>query len=362
MIVRDEEKWIGRCLASVKDAVDEMIVVDTGSTDRTADICRSFGASVHPFPWNGSFADARNESLKHATGDWILWLDADEEADALSAARLRDVLEWQEDSLGFVQLVNYYGASPPESNRSFLLAHHRLFRNGIGFRFGNTIHEQLNVVEVLGDVPRMCLLPVSVYHYGYMDAVTADKNKFDRNLALLLKEKEQPDCSPWVDYHIASEYYRIADYRQSFEYVNKSIVQFLNRSQMPPSLLYKLKYSVLFALNSHEGAWPGIESAIKLYPDYVDLHFYKGVILFRKEKYSEALEAFKQCLELGESNLRHLTLKGLGSFQAWYYIGRCLEKSSDISNALQAYRETRALDPAHKEAAEALAAIEDAAT
>ena len=79
MIVRDEEKNLVRCLKSVVPVVDELIIVDTGSKDNTIDIAKEFGAKVFLFEWCDDFAAARNESLKHATGDWILQLDADDE-------------------------------------------------------------------------------------------------------------------------------------------------------------------------------------------------------------------------------------------------------------------------------------------
>ena len=78
MIVKDEEANLAHCLASVKPIVDEMVVVDTGSTDRTRDIVEFFGARVYDFEWNGDFAEARNFSLSKAKGGWILILDADE--------------------------------------------------------------------------------------------------------------------------------------------------------------------------------------------------------------------------------------------------------------------------------------------
>ena len=78
MIVKNEEKHLVRCLRSVRDVVDEMIIVDTGSTDKTIDIAKVFGAKVFDFPWTGDFSAARNHSLAQATGDWILILDADE--------------------------------------------------------------------------------------------------------------------------------------------------------------------------------------------------------------------------------------------------------------------------------------------
>ena len=91
MIVKDEEEMLPRCLAAVAEHVDEIVIVDTGSTDRTVEIAESFGANVIEFPWNGSFADARNVSLDTATGDWILWLDADEVLDEGQGELLREL-------------------------------------------------------------------------------------------------------------------------------------------------------------------------------------------------------------------------------------------------------------------------------
>ena len=78
MIVRDEENNLSHCLESVRGTFDEIVVVDTGSTDRTVEIARSFGAKVFEFEWVDSFAAARNEALSHATGDYAFWLDADD--------------------------------------------------------------------------------------------------------------------------------------------------------------------------------------------------------------------------------------------------------------------------------------------
>jgi glycosyltransferase involved in cell wall biosynthesis len=77
MIVKNEEAHLERCLDSVKDMVSEMIIVDTGSTDRTVEIAHAYGAKVYHFDWCDDFAAARNESLKHATGEWLLMMDAD---------------------------------------------------------------------------------------------------------------------------------------------------------------------------------------------------------------------------------------------------------------------------------------------
>src|SRR5262245_373880 len=91
VIVKNEEANLPACLASSAGLFAEVIVVDTGSTDRPRELAAQAGASVHDFPWCDDFAAARNESLRHATAPWIFWLDADERLDDDNRARLRDL-------------------------------------------------------------------------------------------------------------------------------------------------------------------------------------------------------------------------------------------------------------------------------
>jgi glycosyltransferase involved in cell wall biosynthesis len=358
MIVKDEEKYINSCLKSVKDFVDEMIIVDTGSTDRTVEICKSFGAKIFTFPWNGSFSDARNYGLERATGDWILWLDADERVDNADAHKLRESLE-DDDLILSIHLINYFGENP-DPNKAFNIAHTRLFQNKKGFKFVNKIHEMLNANEVFtkhNASATIKAVPIKIYHYGYLDSVNDEKKKSERNIKLLEEELKQKDYSPWMEYHIASEYYRLKKFNEAFDYVNRSILSFIKQIKTPPSLLYRLKYSILISSGNIDGAWPGIERAITLYPDYVDLHFYKGLILLVKHSYKEALETFDKCLELGEENLQHLTLKGVGSFQPFYYKGCCLEQLGQIEEASINYAKAASLSPTFKSPVEALEKI-----
>lgn len=355
MIVRDEADRVARCLESVRHHVDEMIVVDTGSSDGTDAICRSLGANVLSFPWNGDFSEARNFSLSRAKGEWILWLDADEEIEA-NPQQLSDLIVSESYDLYTFCLHNYYGERA-DRNRVISMAHPRLFRNGIGFRFNNRIHETLNVNEVLpgeDKKKRIGHAPIKIWHYGYLDEYVNKKGKADRNVTLLKEELKHNENDPWVHYHLASEYYRTRQYQLSFEHVNRSIILFLLANLTPPSLLYKLKYSILLSLGSFEGAYPAIDKAIALYPDYVDLLFYKAVVLLYLDKPSEAIDVLDRCLKIGEENLKHLTQKGLGSFQAWHYKGLCYEKLGDRGKAETCFRKALTLNPDHQEAEAAL--------
>jgi glycosyltransferase involved in cell wall biosynthesis len=143
MIVKNEESALPECLESVKGLVDEMIIVDTGSTDRTVEIAEQYGAQVIDFPWTGSFSEARNVSLEHATGDWVLMLDADERLLPEQHAAIRSKLaESYREGFVFVE-YNYTGVSSAESA---IMQHAtmRLWRHRPEYCFAGVIHEQKN--------------------------------------------------------------------------------------------------------------------------------------------------------------------------------------------------------------------------
>ncbi|EOO23301.1 hypothetical protein IIU_07056 [Bacillus cereus VD133] len=356
MIVKNEELCIEKCLQSVKNIVDEIIIVDTGSTDKTVDICNKYNAKVYKYSWNGSFSDARNYGLKFATGDWILWLDADEELETIHKEIFDKLLnECINERLLSIHLINYIGDTV-DIDKTFHIAHTRFFRNHQGFKFIYNIHETLNVHQILNseNLKNIKVLPIKVYHYGYMDSFVENKNKVERNLQILEQELLNENHTPWIEYHIASEYYRKKEYIKSFEYTNLSIERFVKNNQLPPSLVYKLKYSNLICANSIDGAWPGIELAISLYPDYVDLYFLKGIILFRKKEYNNALQVFEICIDMKENNLQHLSLKGMGSFMAWYYKGLCFEKTKKMIEAKNAFETSLKISSNYLPAKEAL--------
>lgn len=336
MIVKDEEDCIKRCLDSVIDLVNEIVIVDTGSTDKTIEICRSYNAQVFSYPWNNDFAAARNFSLDKVTGDWVLWLDADEEVAPESRNQLNNETNFDDYDAFSVPLINFYGEKV-DHDQVVQIAQPRLFRNYMGFRFENKIHEWLNL-SFAYEQDRVGFLDLKIYHYGYMNAQVDNKQKFNRNVSLLLHELEEEKNHAWTHYYLAAEYYRRNEFKKAFEHINQSITLFINDGIIPPpSMLYSLKYSILMETRSWEGAWPGIKSAVKMFPDYVDLKFYMGVILYYKKMYQEALACFQECLELGENNLNYLSTRGLGSFRAWFYIGLCFEDLKNQEEAFLAY-------------------------
>lgn len=348
MIAKNEEAWIGRCLASIQPYADEIIVVDTGSQDRTADIVRAMGGHVYSFDWSESFADARNYGLQYANGEWILWLDADEEANAENIGWLNELHRYESSNILAVEMIHFNSPMYPDPDSAYRMIHHRLFRNRRGFRFEGRIHEQLcnPLLDMKMEVEKCQVLPLTLLHYGYLQSVTDTKNKFTRNFNLLEKQlsgTDEPD--PWLLYHMASEYYRQQNYTLAFNQVNWAISAALARGILPPALYYKLKYAALLETGNYEGAWPGIDKVLLLYPDYVDLHFYKGCILLQLGKAEMAIQAFEECLRLGDTHPQYMTLQGAGTFYAQYYLGLCHAKLEEWEKAAHMYIMALELSP-----------------
>jgi hypothetical protein len=200
MIVKDEEEMLPGCLEPLRGVVDEMIVVDTGSSDRTVEIAESFGAKVVHFPWNGSFSDARNVSIENATGDWIMYLDADEHLEAEDAPKLRDLLgrTWRE-GFNLVE-TNYTGGEDTGSATTHLAL--RLWRRRPEYRFEGRIHEQKTHTMPMFLPERFETTTIRVRHYGYLNQRIASKEKSERNIQLLEQDaRENP--SPFNDYNLA---------------------------------------------------------------------------------------------------------------------------------------------------------------
>lgn len=181
MIVRDEERHLGPCLESTLPLVDEMVIVDTGSTDRTREIAEGFGARVSTWPWRDDFAAARNESLQGATGEWIVVLDADERVDAAAFDALREAVETP-DIVG-IELLLRSEMPPGHPVPSYAAPYCRLFRNLFGLRYRGRVHEQ--IAPALRARGRIVRSDVEITHLGYAEP---DGAKLERNLRLLEQE------------------------------------------------------------------------------------------------------------------------------------------------------------------------------
>ncbi|MGD0809728.1 MAG: glycosyltransferase [Acidimicrobiales bacterium] len=185
MIVKDEEKALPGCLESLRGVVDEIVIYDTGSTDATVEIAKSAGAKVIEGYWDDDFGRARNASLEHCRGAWILWIDADEHFVCENPAELRSIMRdklstMDADALA-VDINNLVGDGSQAGNLHRAL---RIFRQSTCCWYGS-LHEQVDLRAGLGR--RAIVLPLvgaRIDHYGYMDQVLVERGKLQRNLRL----------------------------------------------------------------------------------------------------------------------------------------------------------------------------------
>lgn len=348
MIVRNEEEYIRASLESVKDVADEIIVIDTGSVDSTMEICSGYTDKIYQMEWKEDFSDARNEGLKKASCDWILWMDADERLVIKNKDAFKRLLLEKEEDVFAVKLLHMTDSEKEEEKKYYISYHNRLFRRKGDFCFKGSIHERL--LKDSGIVPESgnakgC---VEILHYGYNTSHM--KEKALRNLQICLKEKEKKAENPWLDYYIACELYRLGDIKDSLDLVNCAIMGFLSQGKMPPALLYKLKYDILIHNGSMESVCEGLEKAINLYKDYVELHFYRGFALLQIGRCTAAINEFSYCILLGEDNADYLIQCGSGSFFAYYYMGEAYIKLGEKENACEAYRQALLFHPDFTEA------------
>jgi glycosyltransferase involved in cell wall biosynthesis/tetratricopeptide (TPR) repeat protein/predicted O-methyltransferase YrrM len=198
LIVKNEEHNLPTCLESVADLVDEVVVVDTGSADATKEVARRYRARVFDFPWVDSFATARNESLRHATGDWVLWMDADDRLDDVNREKLRVLLAGLGDDRDCY--VMKCRCLPDPGGAVTVVDHVRLFRNLPELRWKYRVHEQiLPAVRRAGGKPRFS--DVTIDHAGYQDPALR-RRKLGRDLRLLQMEDAENPNDPFTLFNL----------------------------------------------------------------------------------------------------------------------------------------------------------------
>ena len=204
ILVKDEARTIIRCLDSIRDSVDEIVVIDTGSTDGTLELVQGYADSrlkLIQHEWRDDFAEARNAGLVNVESDWVLWLDADEYLHAEDIAAVREVAGLF-TGMGQAVIVRPVVINWLEGNQTFISYDtSRMFPTGQGLRFWGRIHEQIG-----GDrEDERFLRPavrIRLYHDGYLPEVVGRKNKPSRNLRMLTKQLEDTpdDPSTWLFY------------------------------------------------------------------------------------------------------------------------------------------------------------------
>lgn len=327
MIVKNEEKNIARCLQSVKNLVDEIVIVDTGSTDNTINIIKEHqNVNLHHYEWCDDFSSARNYSIEKTTGDYILVLDADEYI--ISGTRNDLDLIMSKNAIGRILVYSDFKKENQDLCSKNYIS--RFFPKNV--QYAGVIHEQLN-----SNLPRL-KMNLIVKHSGYFNT-----KKGERNIPLLIKAVKKNPTDPYYLYQLGKELRISEKYVESYNFL-LGAYKLINKNEPYYGELVvelitcgtkRVEEDILEVINQNETILNNVS----------DFHFAKGLyflnycIKFPKNApmYIENIESsFLKCLDLHNTvHVEHL--EGTSSFLAAYNLGAYYEVRGDIKKALAYY-------------------------
>jgi glycosyltransferase involved in cell wall biosynthesis len=306
LVVRDEDALLPGCLLAAAPVADELVVVDTGSTDATAAIAESFGARVLHVPWTDSFSAARNAALDAARGDWVVFPDADEHLEPGGAARLRATIAGAACEGLALPLTNLTG----DGSTSAVSLTLRAWRHRPGRRFEGRVHERLAGLPAAG----IGVADVSAVHHGYLDARWDGRGKTARNLALLAQEPP----TPFTAFNLGSEHARAGDWEPAATHFDAALAAL--GSEWP-----HVPYGPLLAgraARARRGcgrlaeARELLAAAIPRVPAYTDLVFELACCAVAAGDVDDAAVLLRRCLDQGDAPPPYLATAGAGSHLA----------------------------------------------
>ncbi|WP_207744961.1 glycosyltransferase family 2 protein [Paraclostridium bifermentans] len=299
MIVKNEEKNIKRCLDSIESIADEIIIVDTGSNDKTLNICSNYNAKVINHKWNNDFSEARNVSLEYATKDYILFLDADEEISKEDLEKLKVLLSSKKLAEGyFFRLTNIINGTEVGEYVVF-----RFFKNKRKYRFRGKVHEQIaNCIQKHNKDKCIENIDIKIYHYGYDPNKVNIESKYKRNMGILNTYTEE-EKDAYYFYVLGNEYARITDFKSAIESYEKSLD------------LMELKYNYVFypylilnivkAYSNEKQFYESIKFIEKIrlsIKNFKDLYFMECLAYIECGKISKALECLNEYINCPVGN------------------------------------------------------------
>lgn len=296
-IAKNEAENLAKSIKSLKTQVNEIVVVDTGSTDNTITVARKLGARVYSFPWQDDFSKARNFALSKAKGDWLVLLDADEYFTAKTAGNIRQVIRQakQADAI-LIQMVNYDVDKAEIQDYFYQL---RIVRNQQGLHYEGKIHEELKLSEgksmkFLRVLPEM----LEIYHTGYASSVS--RQKLERNLKLLQQAVDNGQSEADLARYFCDCYLGLGD-MEKCTYYGWLDVKKGRQSVNFGSRCHRVLIAYYGGRNDGESISKRrqlAEISTKQYPEVPDFWAEYSECLYQAGEYAQAIAAMEKALEL----------------------------------------------------------------
>ncbi|OLN32334.1 glycosyltransferase family 2 protein [Desulfosporosinus metallidurans] len=298
MIVKDEENCLLAAIQSVRNLTDELIVIDTGSTDSTPQLALASGAKLFHFAWTKDFSEARNFALRQVSSDWILVLDADEVLESVSLETFYELLNNVQVEGYFLHIKNVLGPNLGESRDQVV----RLFRNKPVYQFEGAIHEQVaSCILRANNGNGLSLAPLTLNHYGYLKDRLHSKDKFSRNSGIIHKELVRNPNNPFLLYCLGIEYYQQNSIAEGLKHLTKALVHMSGNEGYFKDVLLNISLGYL-RLEETTKLIDFISKALSMYPDQTDFLFLRGTVYLSQTNYREAAVDFNHLLEISEGS------------------------------------------------------------
>jgi glycosyltransferase involved in cell wall biosynthesis len=334
IIAKNEERNIERCLKSVVNIADEIILIDTGSEDNTVNIAKRFNCKIHHKKWNDNFSDMRNISLSKASEEYILYIDADEELQNPEVLKIV-MMNANENHGGFYVSVL---STASDNSRFFSNYQVRLFKNNPNFKFEGAIHEQI-INSIKKNGYEIAATQIILKHYGYDLEKSDFLIKQNRNLRILLKELKQNPENTFQRINIAKTYFAL----NMPEYAELEIKKLLQKSNLNSiEKVQILNYGALISnkLNNKTDAYDRAKKSVELLKEQFLSNFILAEVSLEKGDYKQATKYYKDCINF-EVNLKNKIIGDMMPDKAkiFYKTGLALLKDKNYLAAINEFTE-----------------------
>lgn len=342
VIVKNEEKNLPTWLEGVRDLADEIIVVDTGSTDKTVEIAENAGVDLYHFEWIKDFAAAKNFALSKATGDWIIFLDADEYFEKPARKKIKPLLKKLLKEKRPVVVKTPILSVDVDNNYAPInkATQQRIFSNDPQLKYTGAIHEHLLYT---GDIPlHLVEYDLLIIHTGYSESIIDSKQK--RNFEILIEEEKKYGDNPEHYCYIASGYQARRDLKKSEEYIKKAI-----EYMRPIKHVFLVNaYTFYVGLKKDMGADSDeiakiVEDGLEAVPDYPDILAEKLILLLEAGDFDEGEKIARKLIEKArDKKLRKTYINKMDAHlpYAHYALGIMLKAKGEKDEAASEFKKT----------------------
>lgn len=338
ILAKNEQANIERAIKSVKSIADEIIVLDTGSTDKTINIVKNHNVKLFNWEWQNDFSKARNEIMSYALGDWILMLDADEYLELENNHNIKPMLKnLSKEKVYQTKIINFIDKNNINEKIEHFVV--RLIPNNQNIKYIRSIHEY-PVKSNNSNIESEILNNLEIFHSGYLTLNVKVKDKIQRNRDILENALET-DPESIIDYfYLAENYKEDNNYQKTIDYSLK-VIEIENKYPQFDSIIKMAKMNLIesyIVQKDYDKALEYSDKFIEILDNRPDYWFLKGSIEFNRDNYDKSIEYEKKALTLKDVIVYPSIDTGAFSWKPLSIIAECYLKKDDYKNASLYYR------------------------